>query len=425
MSIAPPGVDHAVRGDRPLRVLTFTTLFPNAAQPVNGVFVENRLRHLVASGQVEARVVAPVPWFPSTHPAFGTWARMASAPSREERHGLAVVHPRYPVIPKVGMTVAPTLLYAWTRGLIRHLVRETDVDLIDAHYFYPDGVAAALLARDLNKPLVITARGTDLNLIPRFLLPRKQIVRAAHRADGIITVCRALKDSLTGLGVPEGKVRVLRNGVDLTGFAPRDRAAARRRFKVDGMVLASVGHLIERKGHHLILAALPHLPDATLLIVGDGPDRAALERQAVDLGVSGRVRFLGQIPHDALPMVYTAADALILASSREGWANVLLEAMACGTPVVATDVWGTREAVTAPEAGVLVQDRAADGIRDGVRRLFAALPDRSATRRYAEQFSWDDTTRGQIDLFRAILAVRSPRSRGQEPWSRAEAAVVR
>ncbi|MDR3437879.1 glycosyltransferase family 4 protein [Telmatospirillum sp.] len=393
--------------ERPLRVLTFSSLFPNAAQPLNGVFVENRLRHLVASGQVAARVVAPVPWFPSANPRFGAWARFAGAPSFEERHGIKVWHPRFPVIPKVGMTLGPLLMYFWTRGLVRKLQADADFDLIDAHYFYPDGVAAALIARDLGKPLVITARGTDINLIPQFALPKAQIRWAAGRADGLVTVCDALRDALLDLDVSPDKVRVLRNGVDLVSFCPRDREEVRARLGLSGRILASVGHLIERKGHHLIIDALRQLPDFTLLIAGGGPDRQDLESRAMKAGVGDRVRFLGEIPHEVLPDIYSAADALVLASSREGWANVLLESMACGTPVVASDVWGTREVVGDGEAGVLVEDRSADGIANGVRALFAALPDRSTTRSYAEQFSWDATTEGQLALFNRIVADRN------------------
>ncbi|HEX9173229.1 MAG TPA: glycosyltransferase family 4 protein, partial [Telluria sp.] len=146
-----------------MKILTFSTLFPNSEKPGHGIFVETRLRHLVASGQVEARVVAPVPWFPSAHPRFGQYARQARVPRAELRHGIAVSHPRYPVLPKIGMNVAPLLLAQAVKPAIARLLDEGfDFDLIDAHYFYPDGVAAAMLARHFNKPLVITARGSDI-----------------------------------------------------------------------------------------------------------------------------------------------------------------------------------------------------------------------------------------------------------------------
>jgi len=396
-------------GGRPMRVLTYTTLFPNAVQPVKGIFVENRLRHLVDETGIESRVVAPVPWFPSQAPMFGAWAKFAAVPGAEQRHGVEILHPRYPVVPKVGMNIAPALLYAGTVGLVRKIAKHWDFDLIDAHYFYPDGVAAAMISRDLGKPLVITARGSDVNVLPEFALPRAQIRWAAGRAAGLITVCQALKDRLIDLGAPAGKISVLRNGVDLDALRPMDREEARRRLGVEGRVLLSVGNLVELKGHHLIIESLKDFADVTLLIAGGGPERAALEKHAEVCGVAGRVRFLGQIPHDQLAWIYSAADALVLASSSEGWANVLLEAMACGTPVVATNVSGTVEVVTSPDAGLLIDDRSAAGITDGVRRLFSALPDRSATRRFAELFSWDETSRGQSDLFASILEGRAVR----------------
>jgi glycosyltransferase involved in cell wall biosynthesis len=276
--------------------------------------------------------------------------------------------------------------------------------LIDAHYFYPDGVAAIMLGKALAKPVVVTARGTDINLILRYTLPRAMIHYAARKAAGIIAVSHALKDELMALGVPGPRINVLRNGVDLAMFHPVERSVARARLGLTGPTLLSVGLLIERKGHDLVIGALPMLPGHTLLICGEGPEKLALERLAKKLGVADRVRFLGRIPHDRLAEIYSAADALILASSREGWPNVLLEAMACGTPVIASNIWGNPEVVTTPEAGVLMAERTAGGVAAAIRQLFQNLPDRGATRRYAERFSWDETTRGQIRLFEAILA---------------------
>lgn len=391
-----------------MKILSFTTLFPNAAQPIHGVFVENRLRQLAATGAAEVRVVAPVPWFPFTGAWAGSYGKYARAPQREMRHGLDVQHPRYLVIPKVGVSVAPTLL-AWAmRPVIARIIRDGyDFDVLDAHYFYPDGVAAAILGKWFNKPVVITGRGTDLNYLPKFPVPRRQIQWAASQAAGMITVCQALKDSLVELGVPQHRVTVLRNGVDLQLFRPfRDeleRAGARRKFGMEqGTALVSVGQVIERKGHHLIIEALPHLPGVTLFIAGDGPDRAKLQSLAAELGVADRVRLPGVVPHADLPSLYAAADISILASSREGWANVLLESMACGTPVVASRIWGTPEVVADPVAGVLMPERSAQGVTAGVKTLLAEMPDRLATRRYAERFSWDATTIGQLRLFQGI-----------------------
>src|SRR5262245_5700497 len=208
-----------------MRILTFSTLYPHAGRPGHGIFVETRLRHLLASGKVEATVVAPVPWFPSTHPRFGEYALSARAPRQERRHGIDVVHPRYLAIPKVGMSVAPFLLAAGAYSAVKR--RLGGAAAIDAHYFYPDGVAAAIIGRKLNAPVVITARGTDVNLLPEFAIPRRMILWAADRAAALIAVSAALKDALVELGVESGKIVVLRNGVDTQMFRPMDRALQR------------------------------------------------------------------------------------------------------------------------------------------------------------------------------------------------------
>jgi glycosyltransferase involved in cell wall biosynthesis len=387
-----------------LKILTFSTLYPSASRPSHGIFVETRLRHLVASGQVESKVVAPVPWFPSRNAWFGVYAAHASTPHQERRHGIDVLHPRYPLLPKIGMTLAPFLMAQAVKPVMGRLLRDCDVDLIDAHYFYPDGVAAILLGKHFGKPVVVTARGTDINLIPRFRLPRAMIKWAAHRAAGIITVSRSLKDDLVRLGVPAKQVKVLRNGVDLQLFRPIDRESGRRRLEFSRTTLLSVGHLIPRKAHDLVIRALRWLPEMDLIIIGDGPELKALIALGRTVGVQDRIRFVGVLPQEELRNYYGAADALILASSREGWANVLLESMACGTPVVGSNVGGTAEVVSAPEAGVLMAERTPEGVAQALQRLFARRPDRGATRRYAEGFGWGATTAGQLELFGRILS---------------------
>ena len=392
-----------------MKILTFSTLFPNAADPSHGVFVENRLRHLAAAGVAEHRVVAPVPWVPPGLANRARYRKQAAAPRAETRHGIDVDHPRFAVIPRFGMTPAPLLLYTGAVGAVERVQRGGfDFDLIDAHYFYPDGVAAILLGRRFRRPVTITARGTDVNLIPRYALPRRMIQWAASNAAGMITVAQALKDDLTAIGVPAERIRVLRNGVDLAMFKPADRAKARAALGLTGPTLLSVGHLIPRKANELIVGAMPDLPGVTLLIAGDGPDRAMLDGMVARLAIGDRVRFLGRQPHERLAELYAAADALVLASSREGWANVLLEAMACGTPAIASHAGGSAEVVAAPEAGRMLAERTSAAIAAAVKSLFAAPPDRAATRAYAERFGWDATTRGQIDLFKEILGRPDP-----------------
>jgi glycosyltransferase involved in cell wall biosynthesis len=327
-----------------------------------------------------------------------------AVPRDEIRYGIKVAHPRYPVLPRIGMALAPLLLSQAVKPAIGRLIDEGfDFDLIDAHYFYPDGVAAAMLAKYFNKPLVITARGSDMTLFPQYRLPRKMIQWAARRADAVITVCNALRDEVLALGVEPARVTSLRNGVDLELFQPVDRSEVRARLGLDSFTLLAVGHLVPVKAQELAISALTRLPGVKLLIAGNGPNRQMLEQLARSEDVAERVTMLGALPQSALREYYGAADALVLPSEREGWANVLLEAMACGTPVIASRVWGTPEVVAEPEAGRLMEQRTAQGLAEAVNALRADYPDREATRRYAERFSWDDTTEGQLALFRKVL----------------------
>jgi glycosyltransferase involved in cell wall biosynthesis len=305
----------------------------------------------------------------------------------------------------MGMYTNPWTLYAAARAELQRMMRAGfSFDVIDAHYLYPDGVAAVRLGDELGKPVVITARGSDVSQLPQYTWPRRLIRHAVARSAALIAVSGGLADGLVALGAPRAKVTVLRNGVDLTVFQLlENRTAARAELGLRGPTLLSVGHLIERKGHHLTIEALRELPDHTLLIAGEGPERDALLNLAKRLGVSARGRMLGARPHAQLPRLYSVADTMVLASSREGWANVLLESMACGTPVVARPAGGSRAAITAPEAGLVLEAATPTAIATGVRQLLANPPDRGATRAYAERFSWDETTAGQLRLFRHVL----------------------
>jgi glycosyltransferase involved in cell wall biosynthesis len=376
---------------------------------VHGIFVETRLRELLKSGKVESQVIAPVPWFPLKNPRFGEYARYACTPEEETHNDIRVSHPRYFLPPAIGMNLAPYTLALSILTKAREIQRSGfDFDLIDAHYYYPDGVAAGIAARKLNKPYVVTARGTDLNLIPEYSRPRRLILETAHCAAGSIGVCKALMDRLAELGADPAKLHVMRNGVDLERFHPIDRSEARELLKFgDERILLSVGHLVERKGHNLAIEALASLPkNSILVIVGTGPDLAPLRELAEAKNLSNRVRFVGQVPNEQLKYWYSAADALVLFSSREGWANVLLESMACGTPVIATDIWGTPEVVSTANAGRLMSDRSPEAFVDAYSSLFSSVPDRKAVRKHAERFSWDETSEAQVELFRKITSLQ-------------------
>jgi glycosyltransferase involved in cell wall biosynthesis len=402
---------YGIEGIWPImvKILVFSTLYPNEREPRHGIFVEQRLRKLVETGNVAARVVAPVPWFPFATARLGRYGAAASVPREEVRHGIPVLHPRFPSFPMIGMGLKPRILAAAMRPVLRDIVaRGYDFDLIDAHYFYPDGVAAAWLGQELGKPVIVTCRGNDVMLFPRYPGPRRMILDAARRVAAIASVSMDLKRCLCAIGVAPERVTVLRNGVDADFFRPVNRDVVRRALGITGRTLLSVGHLVERKGHHLAIEALKALPEYDLVIIGERGTESGgmvneLHRQAEDPALAGRVRFIGNLPQDQLRDWYGAADALVLATNLEGMPNVMLESLACGTPVVATPVGGIPEIMTTPEAGVLMQERTAAGVVAAVEKLFSHYPDREDTRRFAETLSWDETTRGQFALFNRAL----------------------
>lgn len=390
-----------------LGVLVITTLFPNRVQQRHGIFVETRLLHLIESGDIQATVIAPVPWFPFKLKAFPEYSKYVDVPREETRKGVVIHHPRYLVIPRVGMLLTPFFLALSVCLKVRKLRKQgLAYDLVDAHYYYPDGVAVAIVAKFLAKPFVVTARGTDINLIPEYSIPRRMILWAEKRASASFTVSKAMKMRMVKLGVDPGRIHVMRNGVNFQFFRPLEREVCRKKYGLVRPTLVSVGNLIELKGHHIVIDALRFLPELDLVIVGDGPEEVALREQVAATNLTDRVTFLGTVSQDQLVEIYNAADILVLASSREGLANVLLESMACGTPVVATRVGGSPEVVCDHAAGILVEDRSAHGIAESIKCLQENLPSRDETRLYAQKFSWGETVESIKHVFAQLSSGR-------------------
>jgi len=392
-----------------LRVLTLSTLFPNRAEPTLGRFVERQTLGLAARPGVEVEVVAPVglPLWPlSLHPHYAARARL---PRVEEREGVRVHRPRYTVWPKLGESRAPAAMAKALLPRLREIRARFQFDVIDAEFFWPDGPAAAALARALGVPFSIKARGSDIHLWGARVDIGPQVIAAGRAADGLLAVSEAMKRDMIGLGLPEDRIRVHYTGVDADLFGPVDRAEAKRTAGIDGPLIVTAGALNPRKGQSLAIEALATIPHATLVLIGHGPSRAELEALAGRVGVAGRVRFLGGRPHEELPRWLAMADVTLLPTLSEGLANVWVESLACGTPVVTSDVGGAREAIDLPEAGRLVAREPA-ALAAAVRELLAAPVDQQRVRRCAEKFSWDRNAEALEAHLRGLTEARPLRA---------------
>jgi teichuronic acid biosynthesis glycosyltransferase TuaC len=368
-----------------LRILTLSTLYPNGNRPTLGIFVEQQTRALASLPGVEVEVVAPVglPLWPlSRHPHY---APRAALPLEEQWNGLRVHRPRYRVWPRIGEARTARAMAAALLPLLSGIRSRFPFDAIDAEFFWPDGPAAAILAGELGVPFSIKARGSDIHYWGSRPHVARQILDAAAAADGLLAVSAAMKADMVRAGMSEEKIDVHHTGVDLNLFHPADRAAAKAALGVAGPLLVCAGALIPSKGQALAIAALAEIPGATLILVGDGPERQRLEALARPLGP--RIRFLGLRPHGELPALLAAADVMLLPTASEGLANVWVESIACSTPVVTPDVGGAREVIDRPAAGRLAA-RDPEALAATVRAILADPPDPSAVRESAERFSW-------------------------------------
>ena len=390
-----------------MNVLVFTTLFPNNVWPNHGVFVKERVAHVARSDERAVRVVAPVPYCPPF--SLGGRQRFSRVVPHEVIEGLPVSHPRFFMTPKIGMTLYGLMMFLSVLPAMRRIRREFAFDLIDAHYVYPDGLAAVLLGRYFRCPVVVSARGSDINLFATLPLIRPLLRFTLRRADRVVAVSGALKEAIAALGIPAERISVIPNGVDAQKFRPVPQADARQALGLpaDRPVVLSVGGMNPVKGFDLLLRAFRLTLDGQirrpyLVIVGDGAERTALEAQASALDLRGDVRFAGSVPHLELYQWYSAADVFCLASRREGWPNVVLEALACGVPVVSTEVGGVPEIVTSETLGLLVT-RDERALAAGIVRALGTTWQGRAIVEHARARSWEGVAGAVLDTFDSLF----------------------
>ncbi len=409
-----------------MRVLVVSQPFPSSVDPSRGIFVFQRVRGMTELPDTEVRVISPVPWFPPIR-LFSKWYHYSQYPRKEVFRGIQIVRPRYPLPPKVGGYFHADLVYpAIRRAALRLRAEGFAFDVIDAHFVYPSGVAAVLLGRELDIPVVVTGRGEDMLRFPSMPLKGRRIRWALPRADQAVALSQDIETAMRANGAAPDRIHVIANGVDTRLFRPLDRDRCKRELGIERhhRIILAVGDRVERKGFHLLVAALPAVlavhSQARLVVVG-GPGRHGRDytreiQDTIDrLGLAEHVLLAGPQPHHELPKWYNAADVFALLSSREGSPNVLLEALACGTPSVGTPLPGIRDELKDARLGMIVAERTA---RAAASALVATLEnqwDREYIRSVMENRDWSVVAaRARAVLERAYERSRSTQSGGAD-----------
>lgn len=388
------------------RLLSLSTLYPAPPRPGFGRFVQNQMEALARRGDWAVTVINPIGLPPLLR--LPRYAALRTIPPHEVSNGVTVHHPRFPIIPGLSGRFNPALIARAVLPLARRLHAEHPFDMVDAQFFYPDGPAAARIARALNLPLAIKARGGDILYWGTVNGARTQIRQAAEQARVLLSVSAALAQDMVELGLPAERMRVHYTGLDHSRFYPRPRDAARQALSerlpllalpANARLVASVGALITIKGQALAIDALRELPDdVVLVLVGAGPEENAYRQQAARAGLGDRVIFAGSLGHDDLPLLLAASEAMVLASEREGIANAWIEALASGVPLVIPAVGGAREVLDRPAAGRLVE-RDPAAIAEGLREVLAARYDPADVAAVAARFSWDSNAARLSEIY--------------------------
>lgn len=379
-------------------VLSLTTLYPNAVNPRFGTFVARSMEALAKRGDWRVTLVNPIGLPPM---ALGRYRPLADLPAVSEEGGITIHRPHFTLIPRIGARRNAAAIARAALPLVQRIHAETPIDLIDAQFFFPDGPAAAIIARALSKdtgglPLSIKARGSDISFWGEHGFARQQMLEAAEVATGLLAVSHDLARQMAAMGMDASKITVHYTGLDRDRFRPFEHTQLRSQLGRElgftlpdnAPLLACVGALIERKGQGIAIVALRAIPGARLVLVGKGEDEARLRALAASEGVADRVFFAGSVDHDLMPLILSAADVMVLPTVAEGLANAWVEALACGTPVVTSDVGGAREIITCDTAGRLVE-RNPEAVAAGINAILNAPPSREEVAALTEGFSWD------------------------------------
>jgi glycosyltransferase involved in cell wall biosynthesis len=314
---------------------------------------------------------------------------------------LMVEYPRWVYPPGMGWAHG-WWLNRFSQATVEMVRREFRFEVIDAHFGHPEASAARWLAQRFGVPFTVTLRGNE-TAHGRDPKKRQRMAEALRTAARVIAVSGPLRDFAIELGVRPDRAVVIPNGIDAAVFHPRDRGAERARLGMgDGELhILSAGYLMERKGHHRIIETLPGLRarglKVRLWIAGEkGPEgdfEGEIRRRVAECGVEDAVNFVGAVAPAELAFYMSACDVFCLASNREGWPNVVNEALACGAPVVATNVGGVPAMIVDERFGRVIPPGDSAALEDALARALTGAWDREAISAQGLKRSWGEVAR--------------------------------
>jgi glycosyltransferase involved in cell wall biosynthesis len=403
-----------------MRILFLSQVFPDDSAPVRGTF--NLALCEALSLEHKVRIIAPRPWTESLPRKFKRQGPITGVKTLE-RTTLEAQYPTFWYLPKVALHHTAGALARGIRRAVRELTKEFRPDVVLSYWADPEGYAGLEVAEQLGAPAVCIVGGTDVLILPHRSTRRmEQVVRVLRCSDAIITVSEGLRHASIELGAAPKQVRTIHQGIDPDRFYPRDRAEARKKLRIPQGVTAFVwvGRIMYLKRLDVLLEAASILHRGggriKLYVLGDGPQRSEMEAYAESLGIGSAVDFVGPVRQDDLPAWYSAADATVLSSDSEGLPNVLRESLACGTPIVSTDVGSISEfaprdcSLLAPRGNAEALAEAMVNITDPKYRIAAGLH-RSRT--------WRDCAQETAELLQSLIRKRAtahqPDPEGETP----------
>lgn len=391
-------------------IVIITNLFPNPVEPGRGVFLQQLVDRLKNFYKID--VLCPLPWFPKVRifRRFWKWYKFSQVPAQAKINEINVIYPRYLVIPKLFGFLHSVFLFLSIFGKIKKMHSIETIDLINAYWVFPDGTAAVWVARKLKIPVVVCARGCDINLYWTFPLRRLQIIRALKDANQVTAMSQDQKNTIENLGIPGTKVEVIHNGVDFNKFTIKEKNECRKELGLpqNVKIILYIGRLQEEKQIPYLIQAASELKreedkNIKVVIIGEGSLRGTLENMVCRFGLEDEVKFHGEKKHEEIVLWLGASDLLCLPSKREGCPNVVLEALSCGIPVVASSV-GAIPDIVQGDNGVLCSENSVEALVASLRKALGRKWEKEKIRQSVNYLSWEKTAEGYHKIFSQIIS---------------------